>query len=91
MVLPNTDAEGATYLAENLRHAVEALAIKNGHSGEALITVSVGVSIFNPGVDAGTVEEIVGRADTALYAAKNSGRNRVVPFSRLDVTTAPPN
>ncbi len=91
VVLPNTDAEGATYLAENLRHAVEALAIKNGHSGEALITVSVGVSIFNPGVDAGTVEEIVGRADTALYAAKNSGRNRVVPFSRLDVTTAPPN
>ncbi|MEO7255767.1 MAG: sensor domain-containing diguanylate cyclase [Casimicrobium sp.] len=91
VVLPNTDAEGATHTAENLRKAVEALAIKNSHSGTVLITVSVGVSVFNPDVDAGTVEEIVGRADTALYAAKNSGRNRVVAFSRLDAASAPSN
>ncbi len=91
VVLPNTDAEGAAHMAENLRKAVESLAIKNGHGDTALITVSVGISVFNPSVDIGTVEETVGRADSALYQAKHRGRNQVVAFSGLAVADASPN
>jgi PleD family two-component response regulator len=35
----------------------------------------VGVATFRPDVDSPSVREVLSRADTALYVAKNSGRN----------------
>jgi diguanylate cyclase (GGDEF)-like protein len=39
------------------------------------LTCSIGVAMFRPDADSPSVREVLGRADTALYVAKNSGRN----------------
>ena len=39
------------------------------------LTCSIGVATFHPEVDSASVREVLSRADTALYVAKNSGRN----------------
>ena len=47
---------------------------------ELAVTVSIGVETFKPGDD---VKSLLKRADQALYAAKNSGRNRVITYSGM--------
>jgi diguanylate cyclase (GGDEF)-like protein len=42
---------------------------------EIHLTCSIGVATFRPGLDAASLREVLSRADTALYVAKNSGRN----------------
>lgn len=64
------DRESMRILAEKLRHAVETARIDGCHP----ITCSFGVTQFE-GSD--TIENFTGRADIALYRAKNEGRNRV--------------
>ena len=61
-----------TSLAEKLRNSVE-IKIRNpdGHS----ITASIGGALLYPGE---TIDSWFGRADKALYAAKDAGRNRVI-------------
>ncbi|MDA8382889.1 MAG: diguanylate cyclase [Betaproteobacteria bacterium] len=74
VLLAETDATGACELAERLRAAVEGLAIPN--DGETIrLTISIGVAEINGDED---VEQLLRRADLALYGAKKSGRNRVV-------------
>ena len=70
IVCPNTDANGARQLAENLRNAIAQLEFP----GIGKKTVSIGASSFQ--LD-DQVEDIASRADHALYEAKNAGRNRV--------------
>ncbi|MDQ3032799.1 MAG: diguanylate cyclase [Myxococcota bacterium] len=67
--------EGAIRFGERLRSAVEGYPF--AHEGIRLsVTVSIGISAMpSPGID--RVEELVARADRALYDAKESGRNRV--------------
>lgn len=75
MALPNTAAEVARGVAERLRTKVmgNPLEIK----GDFLsITVSCGVAQYREGE--ANVEQVLKRADEALYAAKNGGRNQVV-------------
>jgi len=55
-------------------------------SGELSITVSIGVSCQKAGA---TVDEILMAADTALYQAKNNGRNRVVLSNTFSNTATP--
>jgi len=55
-------------------------------SGEVKLTVSVGIATLG-GNDA-DIDDMLRRADTALYAAKSSGRNRLVCADRAPV--APP-
>jgi diguanylate cyclase (GGDEF)-like protein len=43
--------------------------------GQISITCSVGVAMFRPDMDPASTREVLSRADTALYVAKNSGRN----------------
>ncbi len=78
-VLPNTDREGALLVAENLRAAVEAIAVQHEHSSAAaVVTISLGgASVVPPhqGLEAGDLSHA---ADLGLYDAKESGRNRVV-------------
>jgi diguanylate cyclase len=77
VVLPNTTLANAVAVAEQIRRAVMARELKKKSTGEILgrVTVSVGVSMRQPGDDINTLIE---RADACLYAAKRNGRNRVI-------------
>ena len=77
LVLPNTEFDGAIYVAEKLRKALDVLCIEHtAASCNAHITVSVGVACTVPMLG-DTPERLIGAADAALYDAKRNGRNRV--------------
>jgi diguanylate cyclase (GGDEF)-like protein len=80
-ILPNTQAEGAIYVAEKMRSHVKELQIyqKIENSGKEL-TLSVGTSTTIPRNDTSPVDSI-DAADTALAKAKAQGRNRVISSS----------
>jgi len=80
IVLPRAEPAGALRKAEAIRAAIEAELFSVGFE-ELRVTVSIGVSHFPR--DASTPEELVARADAALYAAKSAGRNRVVDSDAL--------
>ena len=78
VILPATEVKGAFHVAENIRQAVERLAIEHRKSQVApYVTLSLGVASVIPS-EAGTPELLINCADKALYTAKSSGRNRVV-------------
>lgn len=76
IILPDTNLSGAVRVAESLRLAVSKKEIINRVTGEiiARITLSAGVAEFSTGM---TLGELIEKADSALYKAKNEGRNRV--------------
>ena len=80
IVCPETGSDEARLIAERIRRAVAETPFilgekTGGPSAPARVTVSLGCATF-PG-DARTSRELVQKADTALYAAKESGRNAV--------------
>jgi len=76
VVLVDTDAAGALDVAERIRSAIAAAAIGPGVKH---VSVSIGVATF-PG-DAEYREELIDKADWAMYMAKRGGRDRVQSFS----------
>ena len=80
-LLSATGREGAMAVAEGLREAVEKLHIPHPGLESGVLTISVGVASREQG-EITHVEELLANADSALYAAKNSGRNRVCHYSR---------
>jgi len=81
VVLPGTDAAGAAAVAEVVRQAVRRLAIARDKSGLSLVTVSCGIATLDPKFDNFDGDELVRRADEALYQAKESGRDRARVFA----------
>lgn len=72
-LLPDTGKEGAVHVAETARAAVSALSIN--HEGSMIqVTLSLGVAKHLAGR---SIEETIAQADSALYIAKEGGRNRV--------------
>jgi diguanylate cyclase (GGDEF)-like protein len=78
VLMPSTDGPGAAAVAERLRWQVEAQSVLV--EGKLVrYTISLGVAAMDeavPGIDA-----LLRRADQALYAAKDGGRNRVVRWT----------
>jgi diguanylate cyclase len=76
ILLPETTLHGALALAEQLRQVVASGRVRKGQGQEVVgsVTLSIGVAVGQPGE---TFEALMERADTALYKAKHSGRNRV--------------
>jgi diguanylate cyclase (GGDEF)-like protein len=77
VLLPNTDLEGAKVLAERIRTAVAKNPVEHG-SIVIVFTVSIGISQYRKGMQ--NIEKLIKEADTALYRAKEGGRNRVEVF-----------
>ena len=77
IVLPETDSQSALHMAESLRREVESMSVPINDEGVCLsVTVSIGVSTLRQG-NVLDFEDLVNRADQALYRAKESGRNAV--------------
>jgi len=74
VVLPDTDKEGARYVAERIRESVEKTSIK-AYDTRVKATISIGVATFPD--DAKKSSELIDKADWALYRAKKLGRNKV--------------
>ncbi len=76
ILLPQTELKAGIAVAENLRKAVASKEVINRNTGEKLsrITMSVGVAERYKGE---AIEELIERADAALYTAKHNGRNQV--------------
>lgn len=75
VLLPNTDAAGATTIAEKIRTAIAAIQIPSVHEP---VTISIGIAVLpDHALDATSLQS---NADQALYAAKRAGRNRVHLF-----------
>lgn len=73
ILAPNCDGQQAFELAEKLRRLVEQFVFDE----VGTVTCSFGIAQFQ---DGDTVETLVSRADAAMYAAKQGGRNRVVRY-----------
>jgi diguanylate cyclase (GGDEF)-like protein len=74
-VLANTEALGASLVAERLRAAVERLGIPHAASASGCVTISAGFATARP-TPGESPDTLVQIADRALLAAKASGRNR---------------
>lgn len=78
VILPETDTGNAIQLGECLRTEVEAMGFEHPTSKiSSNVTVSVGVASLVPAGQQ-KPEELIAMADSALYRAKQAGRNRVV-------------
>ncbi len=77
VVLPGADLTIAEKVGERIRRAIAAKPFMLSHGSHLTITASLGVSSLAAEQD--TVDDLLKRADRALYRAKREGRNRVVP------------
>ncbi|MGM0416476.1 MAG: diguanylate cyclase [Thermodesulfobacteriota bacterium] len=78
VLLPETDCAGAKKVAEEVRSAVEALKIPHEYSSVAdVVTISLGVASSEFRDPTTSKENLLKRADDALYQSKENGRNRV--------------
>jgi diguanylate cyclase (GGDEF)-like protein len=74
LCLPDTGPEEARRVLERVRERVAGQPIGLGDGRELAVTVSFGLTLMTP---RRPLEELIERADKALYAAKQNGRNRV--------------
>jgi len=81
VILIGTHARGALKMAERLRKAVKKQ-VFSAERNEFQITVSIGISTSHDNIR--SKEELIEKADKALYHAKKTGRNRSVPWSDLE-------
>jgi len=79
IILKKMSLEDAKLIAERIRERIESLEFIYKEKGKNEIvktTISIGIARYNSGLDF-TPEDLIKRADAALYEAKEGGRNRV--------------
>ena len=81
VILPDTDRQGAYYAAERIRQASQKASIK-AYDAIVKVTVSIGTSTFPD--DGKKMDELIDKADWALYRSKKCGRNTVRSFGVYD-------
>jgi len=83
--LPNTDKIGAFLAGDRLRSRIEKTKFSGSENQpKGRLTISMGISTFPE--DANTREEILDKADKALYYSKENGRNMVTLFNKELIT-----
>jgi diguanylate cyclase (GGDEF)-like protein len=84
VLLPNTNLEGAIAVADKIRQGVKSLQLPHCRSQVSqYVTISLGVACTIPNA-VETPEQLLERADLALYRAKREGRDRVATYEPLD-------
>jgi two-component system cell cycle response regulator len=76
IIMPDTDISRAVQIGERLRDCIACEPFRTSGGAILPVTASVGISTLENPED--TPEALFARADSALYAAKHTGRNRVV-------------
>lgn len=79
VILPMTTKDGALFAAERIRKSVESTSIR-AFDEFINITVSIGVANFRN--DANVAQELIDKADWALYRSKRTGKNKVSVYAR---------
>ena len=79
IILLDTDADGAHYLAERLRNAIESLTVQT-EQHSINFTISLGIAELSP--ELSDYKKWIECSDKALYEAKHAGRNRSVIYSQ---------
>jgi diguanylate cyclase (GGDEF)-like protein len=81
IVLPVTKAQQAYQVAERIRANVETLHVETDAS-PATVTLSIGIAEIIHAPQDESVDELIHRADEAMYTAKQAGRNRTAIFGQ---------
>ncbi len=81
-ILLESGTDAARKRAEQIRVATAAMQVEHRQQKLGRVTVSIGIAIFPQ--DARSSEELLRRADAALYQAKNLGRDRIVCAEEID-------
>jgi two-component system chemotaxis response regulator CheY len=82
VLLPEQSVEGGLVAVERIRARLEGLAVEHSGSELGQLTVSVGLAASAP-LHRLDTSELLTQADSALYEAKRTGRNRVVVAAQL--------
>lgn len=77
IILTETDKDAAIYAAERIRQAIESKDIQ-AYDEKLKITVSIGISTFP--YDGKDIQTLIDRSDSALYQAKQTGKNKVCTY-----------
>ena len=80
-ILPDTDEDGAFFIADAFRESLKARAIPHQGGDKKVVTASVGIAVTSR-EDPIAPAELLHRADEALYTAKHAGRDRVTGWRR---------
>ncbi|MBE0697506.1 MAG: sensor domain-containing diguanylate cyclase, partial [Anaerolineaceae bacterium] len=86
IVLPEADRDGALMIAERIRRMVEECVIPLADGRSISVTVSLGIATLSE--TCCRLEELVDRADRAMYAAKQAGRNQVKVYDETTTETS---
>jgi diguanylate cyclase (GGDEF)-like protein len=81
VILPNTKAQNAMFVAESIRKAVFNLGIPHEKSKvSSYVTLSLGIASIVPSAFQ-SLDSLITKADESLYAAKKQGRNRTIALT----------
>jgi diguanylate cyclase (GGDEF)-like protein len=83
ILLPHTNRNDAMLVAEKIREAIVSVIIQ-GTRGAISVSASFGIATLES--SACDIDELLRRADMAMYEAKQSGRNRCIEWNEREVT-----
>ena len=75
IILGDTDATGADHIATRIMRSVRNLCMPHKESPHKQLTISIGIALTQPKEAGDSVDQLLHRADVALYQAKRQGRN----------------
>ncbi|MDH0733009.1 sensor domain-containing diguanylate cyclase [Pseudomonas sichuanensis] len=89
LLLPNTDAQGASQIVQEILQLLRRQAIEHAGSPLGQVSASAGIAVGAPSLEAVTAQNLMAAADAALYQAKHQGRDRFCLAGSIEVGVQP--